>query len=372
MNHRETSCSRSPALYIACGLLVAFLLAACLSSRRMPVMSGAVMELKRSDVSLGQDEKGYRSTLQLFWFGSGCHLIQLGDLRVLTDPFVTNGKMVSVKSDKDRVEATFGRITPPQVVLVNHSHFDHFMDAHAALSLDDWEKTTLYGGQSCKNLMAGWGSQDLTDRCKVVRKGGGLIIDRRIEGYHLRVTAYESRHPPHLNCGLTVTLLEGPVEQARTTPPGPLDYKAGEVFNYLIEMKGPTGASFKVFYLGAPYRLEDYPNSLPDGVKDIDVALFLAPSGLRVPGYPEQHLARLRPKHIVLDHHNTFFKEDPDAQLYAAGVDFVQFEKLSRKLQEAFVNAKEYPEFKTLQVPAITVMEAGEKDKGRNVLRFEK
>ena len=329
----------------------------------MPVVSGSVMELKRSDVSMAKEDSRFKNTLQLSWFGSGCHLIQLGELRVLTDPFVSNGEMTS---NQARVDATFKQISAPQVVLVNHSHFDHFLDAHAALSLDGWEKTTLYGGQSCKNLLAGWGEPELTDRCKVVAKGGGKIIDRRIDGYHLRVTAFESRHPPHLKCGLT--LLEGPVEEARTTPPGFIDYKAGEVFNYLIEMRSPAGASFKVFYLGAPYDLEKYPDSLPHGIKDIDVALFLAPSGLRVRGYPEQHLARLRPKHIVLNHHNTFFKEDPDAQLYAAGVDFIQFDKLSRKLQEAFLDAKEYPEFKTLHVPAITVM--GERDRGRNVLRF--
>jgi hypothetical protein len=351
----------------ACGsLLGAAILTTCTNGPRMPAVDGAVMEIRRSDVSMGRSDAGYRDTLQLSWFGSGCHLIQLGELRVLTDPFVSNGALAS---KEERVKVTLKRISEPQAVLVNHSHFDHFLDAHAALSLPGWEKVPLYGGASCKNLLAGWKDDGILNRCNDVPEGGGRIIDRRSKGgYHLRVTAYQSLHPPHLKCGLT--LLNDRVKEARTTPPSFADYEAGEVFNYLIEMRSPTGASFKVFYLGAPYDLEKLPDSLPHGVTGIDVAIFLAPTGLNVPGYPEQHFARLRPRHIVLDHHNTFFKEDPDAQLYFAGRDFVQFDVLSRKLQEAFVNATGYPEFEALHVPAITVMSA--RDKGRNVLRFGK
>jgi L-ascorbate metabolism protein UlaG (beta-lactamase superfamily) len=338
-------------------------LSTCTNGPRMPAVDGAVMEIRRSDASLGEAERGYDSTLQVSWFGSGCHLIQLGGLRVLTDPFVSNGE---IESKKARVDATFGQISAPQVVLVNHSHFDHFLDAHAALSLPGWEKTTLHGGASCENLLAGWGDK-VRERCENVPEGGGLSINRRIEGgYHLRVTAYQSLHPPHLACG--TTFLNDRVTEARTSRPSIADYEAGEVFNYLIEMRGPTDASFKVFYLGAPYDLGKLPDSLPHGVTDVDVAIFLAPTGLNVPGYPEQHLARLRPRHIVLNHYNTFFKEDPDAQLYLAGKDFVQFNALSRKMQQAFVSAKGYPEFEALHVPAITVMDA--RDRGRNVLRF--
>lgn len=361
MNDRETSGSRAAGLYVGCGLLLALVLAACLNGPRMPAVDGAVMEIRRADVSLAKAEAGYRSTLQLSWFGSGCHLLQLGDLRVLTDPFVSNGE---IESKKARVDATFGQISPPQVVLVNHSHFDHFLDAHAALSLTGWEKVRLHGGESCKNLLAGW---DLAGRCVAVPEGGGRIIDRRIKGgYHLRVTAYESLHPPHLACG--TTFLTDRIAQPRSTPPSIADYEAGEVFNYLIEMRSPTGVSFKVFYLGAPYDLKDRRRSVPDDVGDIDVAILLAPTGLNVPGYPEQHLARLKPKHIVLNHYNTFFKEDRDAQLYLGGKDFVQFETLSRRMQEAFVGSKDYPEFEALHVPAITVMSG--RDQGRNVLRF--
>ena len=209
---------------------------------------------------------------------------------------------------------------------------------------------------------------------KSIRVGTRWSMESRVRiagtkpGYSAVVTAYRSNHGPHLKCGYT--LANGLVDQPRTTPPSHLtDFQAGEVFNYLIEMRAPGGVVFNVFYLGAPFHLDERPESLPPAGTRIDVAIILAPTAEHVRGYPREHLARLRPKNIVLSHFNTFFKEDPDEQLALGPIDFVKMPGLSREVQSAFArNPASDPDFEKLYIPAITVMENG--GGARNVIRI--
>ncbi len=344
--------------------------ATCTRVPRMPAVDGAVVEVRRSDGLLGSGDRGYDATLQLSWFGTACHLIQLGDARVLTDPFVTNRlRLAGMRSDPARVAETLGRVRPPDMVLVNHSHHDHILDAYAAMAQRSWRarKVPLYGGRSCKNLLAGWGDAEVDGRCHAVPDAGGrLPVSRPAPGYTIKVTAYRSKHGPHLKCGFT--LADGMITRPRRSAPrGILAFQAGEVFNYLVELSSPS-ASLNVFCLGAPFDLDKLEDSMPPAGTPIDVAIILAPTADKVRGYPEEHIARLRPRHIVLSHFNTFFREDPDEQLAVAGIDFVKMRELSRDLQSTFAGDAGYPEFEKLHIPAITVM--GEAGGARNVIRI--
>jgi L-ascorbate metabolism protein UlaG (beta-lactamase superfamily) len=354
------------------GVLLVVVAATCCKAPRMPALDGAIVEVRRSDGPLRRGDSGYESTLQIYWFGTACHLIQLGDARVLTDPFVTNRlSLNSMESDPQRVAATLARIQVPDAVLVNHSHHDHILDGYAAMSLDSWRSrgVPLFGGRSCRNLLAGWRDEEVLNRCHVVADDGGSFPVRiAANGYSVRVTAYRTEHSPHLKCGYT--LANGMIKEPRTSPPKNFfDYQCGETFNFLVEMSGPAG-SFRVFYLGSPFDLDKRPESIPPAGTPIDVVIMLAPSAENVRGYPEEHLARLRPRHIILSHFNTFAKEDPDEQLSLLGIDFAGLPKLSRDIQSTFVdNAVSYPEFEKLHIPAITVM--GEQgDDARNVIRI--
>jgi len=351
-------------------LLAGAVLSACFRPTPMPALDGAVIEIRRSDGSIPRGSSAWRDTLQLSWFGSGCHVIQLGDLIVLTDPFVTNGfKLTHLHSDRSRVAATLGKIDPPAAVLINHTHFDHFLDAHAALSIPSWKENAvpLFGGQSARNLIAGWQDDEVTARCNVI-DAPGIVMDRKFAGGgHLRVTAFASHHSPHFKCGLT--LANGKVTKPFDRVPSLMtDYKSGEVFNYLIEMRS-RGASFNIFYLGAFQDLKKMPESLPPLGTRIDVAILTAPGADNVDGYPADHLAHLRPRHIVLSHFNTFMRESPDEQLSILGKDFVELSAISRDIQSTFAgSACGYPEFEKLHIPAITVMESH--GRGRNVIHI--
>lgn len=346
-------------------------LSTCAKPPRMPAVDGAVIEIRRSDHALRESDAGYPNQLQLYWFGTACHLIQLGGVSVLTDPFVTNHlKPFGMVSNPDRVEATLGRIAPPDAVLLNHSHHDHILDAHAAMSQAEWKARglPLYGGRSAVNLLAGFAGGQLDPSWHPVEHGTRVRIAGSKPGYSAVVTAYRSKHGPHLECGYT--LADGLIDHPRTTPPRDLlDFQAGEVFNYLIEMRAPGGVRFNVFYLGAAFHFDESPGSLPPEGTRIDVAIILAPSAKNVRGYPADHLARLRPKNIVLSHFNTFIREDPDEQLAYGPMDFAKMPKFTRDVQATFaLNAAARPDFGKMFVPAITVIE--EDGSTRNVIRI--
>lgn len=347
------------------------LLATCAMPPKMPAVDGAVIEIRRSDHALREGEAGYSDQLQLFWFGSACHLIRLGGVSVLIDPFVTNDlKLTGMVSDPARVEATLGRIAPPDAVLVNHSHHDHILDAYPAMSLPQWKTrgVPLYGGRSAVNLLAGYEGGKIDARWHAVEHGSRMRIAGTKPGFSAVITAFQTNHGPHLECGYTFA--NGLIDQPRTTPPYHLtDFQTGEVFNYLIEMRAPGGVRFNVFYLGAPFHLDERPECLPPAGTRIDVAIIPVPSADNVRGYPSQHLARLRPKNIVFSHFNTFVREDPDEQLAVGAVDFVKMPKFSRSAQATIArNSASWPDFEKLFIPAITVME---KDGGaRNVIRI--
>lgn len=354
---------------LAVGLVA--VLATCATPPRMPTLDGAVIEVRRSDHALREGDAGFADQLQLYWFGTACHLIQLGGVSVLTDPFVTNDlKLIGMVSDPGRVAATLGRIAPPDAVLLNHSHHDHILDAYAAMSLPQWAArgVPLYGSHSARNLLAGFDGGKIDPRWHAVEHGTRVRLAGSKPGYSAEVTAYRSAHGPHLKCGYT--LANGLIARPRTTPPrNLLDFQAGEVFNYLIKLRGPGGISFNVFSLGAPFHLDGRPESLPPAGTRIDVAIILAPTAGNVRGYPQEHLARLRPRHIVFSHFNTFVKEDPDEQLAYGPVDFVNMPTFSRAVQETFVrNAANHEDFENLYIPAITVI--GNHGDARNVIRI--
>lgn len=356
----------SIAFAAAASISLGMLLATC-AAPKMPAVDGTIVEVRRSDDAISQHESAYHSTLQLLWFGSSCHVIQLGDLRVLLDPFVTNELKISgMRSNPQRVAETIGRVAAPNVVLVNHSHHDHILDGYAAMALPEWRSRSvpMYGGQSCQNLMAGWRDEAVLKRCRVVPDDGGSLSGLATG---IKVSAFRTRHTPHLKCGFT--LADGLIEEPMTRPPHKLfDFQSGEAFNYLIEMQSGTKA-FTVFYLGAPYHLDEMPGSLPPTGTRIDVAIMLAPTAKNARGYPEEHLAILRPRHIVLSHFNSFVKEDPDAQNSILGIDFVGMPELSRDFQAVFGNDQvSYPEFEKMHIPAITRIE--EDGSARNVIHI--
>jgi L-ascorbate metabolism protein UlaG (beta-lactamase superfamily) len=178
------------------------LFSTCAKPAKMPALDGAHIEIRRSGRPLRAGDPRYADTLQLYWFGTACHVIQLGELSLLTDPFVTNNlKLRGMESNPSRVSETFGRMAPPDAVLVNHSHHDHILDAYAAMTQPCWKslEVPLFGGPSAVNLLAGYEAGLTSPRWHAVQHENTFQIETGEPGYRAKVTPYRSAHSPHLN-----------------------------------------------------------------------------------------------------------------------------------------------------------------------------
>ncbi len=346
---------------------VAILLAAgCAQVPEMPAVDGASIEIVRSAKSLSKNDAGFVDTLQILWFGSACHEIRLGELSVVTDQFVTNGiKLRGLESDGERVRQTLGLLDPPAAVIVNHAHYDHLLDAHAALSLPDWKRARvpLFGSATSCNLVAAWKDDEVSSRCNPVNAGDEFVPRAN---HRLRIRAFQGRHNPHLSCG--VLLFDGTLDHPPERPETVFDYVCGEVLNYLIEMSSPDGTTFRVVFLGGPGD----PDWIPKGIAPVDVVIAPTPGVEHLDGHLIKHLEALRPRHIVLNHFNNFLKSDAsDPDERSLPIDFPKAQWLAREIQKHYI-AKQGADsvFEKLHIPSLSRMTA--RGKARNVILIEK
>lgn len=63
-----------------------------------------------------------RTDLTVTRLGHSCHLVRIGDLRVLTDPWFT---FTATYDPGERVDATVGSLPDLDAVVVTHEHYDH-------------------------------------------------------------------------------------------------------------------------------------------------------------------------------------------------------------------------------------------------------
>lgn len=356
--------------------IVSLLLAGgCARVPEMPAVDGSSVQIVRSATSRSKGDAGFSDTLQILWFGSACHEIRLGDLSVVTDPFVTNGlKLRGLVSDPERVDKTLGMLDPPAAVIVNHAHYDHLLDAHAALSLPAWKnaKVPLYGSPTCCNLIAAWKDDEVSARCHPLHAGDRPVLGLPTN-HRLRIHAFRGAHNPHLSCGKL--FFDGTLSHAPEKPDTVFDYVCGEVLNYLLEMTSPDGTTFKVVFLGGPGD----PAWIPKGIAPVDVVIVPTPGVEYLDGHLIKHLEKLRPRHIVLNHFNNFFaadagKKHPDAKdpdERTLPIDFPKAQWLAREIQKHYIAKQGAGSvFEKLHIPSLSRMSSH--GNARNVILIEK
>ncbi len=325
------------------GPLLLFALAPVACSSPMPAEPGYVLQLVAPDYVEQIDpaqkhQVGDKSALQVRWFGTSCYTLELGELSLMLDPFVSNGYCFPPDFRKNRAEVdrVFEHLTPaPTAIFVNHTHNDHFLDADRALV--EWEDTVLYGGRSAGNLLAGFGLQD---RARDVgeRSPGRVPEEGGVSGHYVRYQAFRSMHTPHFVlrdleiAGIKVPIIDvvltglnGVVPEPLTEAPEFTDYQTGEVYNYLFDFcdAETDERRITVFLLGSPFSEAE---PLPPEGTPIDVLIILVSSADNVEGdYPAAWIRRLNPRFMVLSHYNNFFAKRGDSgeydTLFAADVE---------------------------------------------------
>lgn len=319
-----------------------------------PVEEGNVLTIARGDRPVVCCDERYETTLQVRWIGTACHVIQLGDAVVVTDPFVTHHGFLhsllggTLASDEAKVHAAFEGSPAPGAVFVAHSHWDHLLDVAAALRLPGWEDTVLFGGETTGNLVAGWG-EEISDRFRRVSTDpDGFHLAWESAGGDSRVEylAIPATHAPQF-AGLL--LYDGEVTEPRTTPPNSAgDFQVGETFAYVFRLttRATSGAPVQatVFFMSSA---SDWPRGRPPGhTLPVDAAILCVPSWKSADGYPQRILRAVRARHVFLSHYDDFFETDPEVR---STVPLSDVQGFLRAAQEA----TRYRRFRRIVVPDV-------------------
>lgn len=257
-----------------------------------------------ADLAAGADELGLPAGLEVRWIGVAGFVLTCEATTIVIDPYVTRLPLSGVlrrtvaASDPAAVDRWVPRA---DAVLLGHTHFDHALDAPAVAHRDG---ATVYGGRSAAHLMGihGLGAQAVE-----------VTPHRRYEIGPFTVTFVPSQHAKLL-LGRSVPN-GGEITCEHVGDLSTSAYGCGEVWGIHIEVDG-----FTLYHQGSADLIDDEVRH-----RDVDVFLCGVAGRQFTPGYLARILGRLRPHHVVVTHHDDFFKPLGGDLGFAFGVDVARF-----------------------------------------------
>ncbi len=266
---------------------------------------------------LGPDHPGYWTTLQVRWLGTASYLIQLGDVAVLTDPFFTYHSLLKVglgtiESDAELVHRKIRPLPTADAIFIGHSHYDHVLGVPNTLKHDGWQKVPVYGSQTTKHILCGYGENLACVNYKpTVADGAWQPVAEGLE-----YKAIIAEHAPHVrNALFTLNIFPGRLERClEHRPTRAAEFPVGETYAYVFRLSNHHAAirqdqqrEFVIYFAGAATSVSA---GIPDeSVRAVDVAILCVPGWENVDGYPDKFIERLSPRNILLSHYDDFFQE---------------------------------------------------------------
>ena len=354
----------------------------------VPVRTGNVITITKAE-----PKNVSASTLEIYWFGTSSYELRMGNISVLTDPFVTYKdphKVISISrvpnkmtSDYREVLNRYGSIDPPAAIFIGHSHYDHMMDTVAALELPNWENTPVYGSPTTKHILAGYKKKkpkvpsDLCGRGSVITPkdkwsdnwcpsdtNGGW---KEIRSNLLTYQSFKATHASHL---FGITFWDGKhTEDLKEPPRITKDFLTGETYIHFFKFEEPAGvdgAIFTVGLVGAATEVDgtlygklkniadDIQNNIKKKNKKLDVLILCVPGWENIDGheYPKNLIDILRPRIILLTHYDNFFNEDREKDPTRL-VPTANFNEFLNKLQKDIDGISGYDEFESILIPGV-------------------
>lgn len=259
----------------------------------------ALGHLTRSPQALGLP-----ASVEVRWLGVAGFALTCEGTTVLIDPYATRfglGHFLRrrvVGPDQRAVDRYLPRA---DAVLVGHTHFDHALDVPAVARRD---RCPVYGSTSARNLL---GLHGLADQAVVVEP------HRTYEIGPFEVTFVPSAHAK-LTLGLSVPN-GGELTCDHVDALTPQAYCCGQVWGIHVAVAGAT-----IYHQGSADLLDDEVRH-----RDVDVFLCGIAGRQFTDRYTERIVSKLRPRTVVLAHHDDFFRPlDAEARL-AFGVDVARF-----------------------------------------------
>ena len=329
-----------------------------------PIRAGKVLIITNDDEPLLKTDPKYATTLQVRWLGTACHHIQLGDTAVLTDPFfsyhdTTDVAFGEIESDVETVSKKIEDLPVARAIFIGHSHYDHMLDLPAAMRFPGWEDVPVHGSMTTRNILNGYGP-DVVNRWEQVRTDEQWRPAGDASSDSLEYMAVLSEHAPQLGNTL---LYPGKVEEPLTAVPDRADeFKVGETYAYFFKLSGNRESRvgsrredivFTVYFVGSASNGSE---GLPESDLSVDVAILCVPGWRNVEGYPREVIQRLRPRYIILSHFDNFLEDHGGSRAVVPSADLRDF------LNEV-QDAADYPEFKSIRLPAVDTIQHFKKPK---------
>lgn len=296
-------------------------------------------------------------SLNIDYIGCGGFLLTKDHSSIMLDPYFSNLSpfpllpFKKLKPDERAIDTffyqNFNHIKDTagnlKSILIAHSHYDHLADVPSIYSRNcNPDSTQIIGSKTTHHILKGAGIKSIsissqTDKEKEqqVNKPQGdefmYTQNRRI-----RILPILSEHAPHL-LGMKFISSKKLAKDLESFPKKALKLPEGENYNFLIDFLDEEGhISFRVFsHAGSAANAKiGFPPQNVLSEKKVDVLLLCVASFSQVKNYPDSIIKFLKPKHIVLNHWENFFKPSHKLQKRLTKVPGTNVKKFIRNLEK--------------------------------------
>jgi glyoxylase-like metal-dependent hydrolase (beta-lactamase superfamily II) len=229
----------------------------------------------------------------------------------MTAPFFSNpgllrARFAHLAIDEQAVAEGLAGVPVGEVaaILAGHSHYDHLGDLPHVAELAG--RAALYVNRSGAHALAA--VPELEGRLRVFEDEAGRWIEladaagRRLP---IRVLPLASGHAPHVG---PLSFFKGEIEEDWQPPWSAHRFaslRGGTSFAFVVELLDERGEAAGRLFLQDSASAEGL-DRLPPG--PYDLAVLCMASAQTVKPYPRDVLARVRPRHVLVTHYESFFR----------------------------------------------------------------
>ncbi|MFK8009289.1 MAG: MBL fold metallo-hydrolase [Saprospiraceae bacterium] len=262
-----------------------------------------------------------KDSIKINYTGCGGFLIENENSSIMIDPYFSNLSPLpfvpfkKLKTDTALIDRFFienfsqkkdkeGKL---KTILVAHSHYDHLADIPSIYARNcNQDSTQIIGSKSTHHILK---AKNINCKYIVTKTSADsnylFTNDRRI-----RILPIPSEHAPHF-CGKKLISSKKVKKDFNKFPKKIRKLPEGENFNFLIDFLDDDGAiTFRIFSnagAGCDAKVGFPPKELL-AEKAVDVLFVCVANYNQVDGYPNDLIEFIKPKHIILNHWENFFR----------------------------------------------------------------
>ena len=279
--------------------------------------------------------------VEITYLGVAGFAIRSGERVLLTAPHFTNPSEAKILPEErgpaiEPDTALIRRLFPDsakdaRAIIVGHGHYDHLLDV-PFIARNLATRAFIYGSRSVANMLMG----DSALNGRIASIVNDAVGSRDTIGKWIKTTdggfqimALRSSHAPALRfLGYRHDYAPGIVDTPYASlPRRGFDWKAGEVYAYLIDVLDARGQTvFRIYYqdTATDFPLGTIPKDL--GGRRVDVAILCVASARNArPKAPDALVAALNPRYVIAGHWESFFTPQTEKIEVIASANFRRF-----------------------------------------------